>query len=357
MSLWIIRVALIGAIAIGTSEASKEGSTEWREGDAFYEQLATPIGATWSGTRLADVATGLSRSYNVAIVLDRRVDPEQAVSFSVAERPLIDVLVELARRRDLGIYLLGSVACLCPPDTAERVEMAGRARRAEVLRLQSSARQRWSAKESMSWDELSTPRELLSQLAKQGRFEITNLERLPHDLWAAGHLPKLSLADRVSFVLGQFGLTYEISGDSKKIRLVAIPEASASERTRKAGDTAKHHVEQWKTAAKRAMRTKRSAQAKKSRTSGGKKEVRIEKFTAREVEIEPLLRQLTSRLELTLELDRKAIDLAGISLERRVTVSLQQVTPEEMFEEILAPLGLKATFSGKTVRISTLVKK
>ncbi len=345
----IIQVVLIFSIAAGSSFAGAATEpVEWLEGNAFYEQLAEPLGATWSDARLADVAAGLSRTYRTAIVLDRRVDPNQAVTLSVSDRPLIDVLVELARRQKLGLYLLGPIVCLCPADTATGVEAAARARGEEARRLPRSSRRRWSSKASMSWEELGTPAELLLRLAKQGGFEIVNPELLPHDLWAAGNLPKLTLADRLSFILGQFGLTYDISRDAKLIRLVAIPETSAVADWGSVGSAAKLRVEKWKAGAKRMQAAARS---KKSRKSSGKKVIRIEKFAVEGIELEPLLEQLASQLDLTLELDRKAIESAGISLKQRITVSLERVTPEELFEEVLSPVGLRATFSEKRVRI------
>ncbi len=336
---WMIRAALIIAIAAGTTAASD--LPKRLEGEAFYEQLAAPLGASWSGAALGDVVAGLTRTHGVSIVLDRRVDPQQAVSLEVFDRPLIDVLAELARSHNLGLYLHGPIAWLTPPEEATRLETAARLTRQRIGRLPKPLAQRWLAKAPMSWEELTESDELLSQLSKQGRFTITNPQRLPHDLWAAGNLPKLSLADRLSFILGQFGLTYEISSDST-VKLVSIPNVPVAEGAYAAGKDAKLRVKKWKARAKKQ---------KKARSTGEKEEIRIEKFAVSEVELEPLLRRLASRLGLTLELDHEAIRSAGISLDRRVSISLTRVTPDELFEEILSPLGLEAQRRGKTIRI------
>ncbi len=336
---WMIRAALIVAVAAGTTAASEP--PKWLEGRAVDKQLASPMGASWSGAALGDVVAGLARTHGVAIVLDRRVDPQQKVSLEVFDQTLIDVLAELARTHNLGLYLHGPIACLTPPEEAARLETAARLSRQRIGRLPKPLARRWLAKAPMNWEELTEPAELLSQLSTQGGFTITNPQRLPHDLWAAGNLPKLSLADRLSFILGQFGLTYEISSDST-VKLVSIPNAPVAEGAYAAGKGAKLRVEKWKALAKKQ---------KKARSTGEKEEIRIEKFTAGEVELEPLLRRLASRLGLTLELDREAIRSAGISLDRRVSISLRRVTPDELFEGILSPLGLEAKRRGKTIRI------
>ena len=118
--MWIIRVASIIAITAGASGASEP--PEWLEGEAFYKQLASPLGASWSGVPLGDVAAGLARTHKLAIVLDRRADPGQTVSLDVFDRPLIDVLIELARVRNLTVYLHGPIVILIPPEAGLRME-------------------------------------------------------------------------------------------------------------------------------------------------------------------------------------------------------------------------------------------
>jgi len=297
----IIRIASIVAIAAATLSSvvdAASNSPKFLTGDAFGEKLVAPLGVSWSGTQLGDVVAGLSRTNNMAIVLDRRIDPQQPVALAVSDRPLIDVLAELARLHNLGMYLHGPVVCLPPPDEAALMEAAARERREHVARLPRSVARRWRAKSPMKWDELTTPAELLARLSKQGGFTIVNPQLLPHDLWGGGNLPKLSLADRLSFILGQFGLTYKIAPSSdnstSRVKLVAIPDAPVAARSYPAGKEAKLLVEKWKS---------RSKRPKTSAANGGQKAIRIEKFTVSEAELESLLRQLAARLGLTLELD------------------------------------------------------
>lgn len=346
--VWIIRVASIAAIAVATVPSDAAAASypcKPLAGDAFYKQLVSPLSGSWSGVPLGDVVGGLSRAHKVSIVLDRRVDPRQPVSLQVSERPLIDVLAELARGHNLGLYLHGSIACLTQSDESARMEAAERELGERIARLPKAAALRWREEAPMTWKELTAPAELLSQLAEQGGFTIVNPRRLPHDLWAAGNLPRLALADRLSYILGQFGLTCEITpaaGGASRVKLVEIPHPPAAARSYPAGKDARLLIEKWKAKAKRSQ---------KGSTTTGRKEIRIEKFAVSEVQLEPLLRQLASRLGLKLELDQDAIRSAGISLDRRVSVSLAGVTPDELFKEILSPLGLRAEHRGKTVRI------
>lgn len=308
------------------------------EGKAFWRQLASPLGGSWSGVPLVEVTAGLSRTQNVAISLDRRIDPGRPVSLEVSDRPLVEVLDELARGQNLDIFLLGPVVCLTPRGEAARLEAAAQSRRHEVRRRPAAVGRKWRSKGPLAWDDLSAPAELLTDLSRQGGFTIVNPRRLPHDLWAAGNLPRLSLSDRLSFILGQFGLTYEMSAEAEAIRLVPIPDMPVP-----AGDYP---------AAKGSHRLKSLAKKHKKQTPvAGRSEIRIEKFSVSEVQLEPLLDQLASRLGLTLKLDREAIRSAGIRLDQRVSISATGVTPDELFEKILGPLGLSARRNGKKITI------
>ena len=79
----------------------------------------------------------------------------------------------------------------------------------------------------MTWDDLTTPRELIEELARQNGVEVTGLELVPHDLWAAADLPPLPWADRLTLIAIQFDLTFTVSADGATVRLVPLPDRVA----------------------------------------------------------------------------------------------------------------------------------
>ena len=50
--------------------------------------------------------------------------------------------------------------------------------------------------------------------------------------------------------------------------------------------------------------------------------------------------------------DTKALEAAGIRLDRTVALDVQKVTVEEFFDRLFTPLGLEFTVDGVTVRLS-----
>ena len=61
---------------------------------------------------------------------------------------------------------------------------------------------------TFEWRDLDTPREILARISDSFRLTISNVDLIPHDLWAAAVLPDASLSEALSVVLIQFDLTF-----------------------------------------------------------------------------------------------------------------------------------------------------
>ena len=51
------------------------------------------------------------------------------------------------------------------------------------------------------------------------RLARCEAERIPHDLWPAGNLPELSLAEQLTVLLIGFDLTFELRPEDRRLRL------------------------------------------------------------------------------------------------------------------------------------------
>jgi hypothetical protein len=74
---------------------------------------------------------------------------------------------------------------------------------------------------------LTTPQELLDQLAQSSGLSIDGRLRIPHDLWPARDLPPLTLIERLSLILAGFDLTYTIGHAGDQVQIVAKPDEVA----------------------------------------------------------------------------------------------------------------------------------
>ena len=157
----------------------------------FQQRLAQPVDILWKGNPLRAALRGLSEAQQVAILLDRRVDPGQKLDLTIQGKPLEAALQTIADRCGLGVSRLGAVVYLGPPSAAQRLRPAAAAFAQAVRRLPTATQRKFFQSKALAWEDLSTPRDLLAQLGQQSGVEIDGLERVPHDLWAAADLPPL----------------------------------------------------------------------------------------------------------------------------------------------------------------------
>ncbi len=195
----------------------------WLSGPALRKKLESRESIAWSGQPLRDALEGFSRTQRVAVLIDRRIDPGQPVQALLTDTPLAELLTTVAESRGVGVSLFESVVYLGPPDTARRLRTVLEMRKGELTQLPTRQRLVWLQGRPWRWDDFATPRDLLGELAKEGKFDIKDLERVPHDLWAAADLPPLGMTERLTLVLAQFDYTYRLDPVAGAIQLERMP--------------------------------------------------------------------------------------------------------------------------------------
>ena len=65
----------------------------------------------------------------------------------------------------------------------------------------------------------------------------------------------------------------------------------------------------------------------------------------------PVLKRLADRLGLELRIDESAIRAAGISMDQRVSVHIENATVDELFHQLLKSTGLTFHRRGRVVEI------
>jgi hypothetical protein len=321
-AVWI---AITAGLAAGAHPATAAASDPaWVTGLALTRQLAAPVGVVWAKVPLATATGGLSRAEHVAAILDRRVDPDQRVDLTLSSVPLGTALEKIAASRQLGVTFLGPVAYFAPPEAAARLRTIAAARAKEIRRLPPAIARRLLRSGPLAWADFSAPQDLLTELGRQGGVEIAGLERVPHDLWAAADLPPLSWSDRVTLIVHQFDLTFEVARDGSSIHLVPLPQATAEE--------------------KRVRPLPRAVGQPAA-------EVRLSRLAVHEKPLGPVLEQLAQRLQFELCIDRSALEAAGISLDQRVSVEVEGTTLDEALAQLLRKTPLTFRHRGNVVEV------
>jgi len=211
--------AVCGWFVLAASQVSAQEPARWKTGPAFRQQLNELVGIDWEERPLRDGLARLSQAHGVAILLDRRIDPEQAVTLTFRDQPLEALLKHVAADAHAELSILAPVVYLGPPEQAARLATLAALRRQDASQLPAEAKDKLLRVQAWKWDELAQPRQLLDVLAQQVGATVENPELIPHDLWPAASLPPLAWTDRLTLLLTGFGLTFEIDSGGKSLRL------------------------------------------------------------------------------------------------------------------------------------------
>jgi hypothetical protein len=219
------------AITSANAQTVRRTVAAWKTDAELESQLETLVGIRWSGNPLRAALQNLAQRQTVAIFLDRRVDPDQRVDFSVQDVPLRDMLAGLADSLQQGVAQIGAVVYIGPPITASRLATVAAIVEDQIKALPGSARLRLLDRQRFAGDELTEPRSLAQQLAADYGLRIENLDRIPHDLWPAVDLPPMTFTQHMSLLLAGFDLTFEFSDSGRTIRLIPLPENAVVQRS------------------------------------------------------------------------------------------------------------------------------
>jgi hypothetical protein len=371
LCLWTL-APWVGIGLSGLATAATQPSTAWLSGAALQKQLAEPVDVFWSGTPLRQALGSLSHSQRVAVLVDRRTDPGQALQIKRNGLSLDRVFLEIAQNRGLGLCWVGPVAYLGPARATARARTLVALRREEVGRLPPAAGRKFLLPKRTRWDDFATPRDLLSQCAAQSGIEIAGLELVPHDLWAGADLPPLSLIERLTLIAGQFDLTFQIAADARAVALIPIPDDVMIVRTYPGGGKPEQLADRYRALVpesqvevvagkvrvrglledhERITGSRRTARPEPAQPAGdapGEKQ-----YTVRDAkgQLGPMLEQLAEKLGLELRIDPEALLQAGISLQQPVAFSVEKATLDELFEAIVVQAGCTARRQGNVIEI------
>ena len=237
-----LMLALVAGVLGAGGAATAREPPHWATGSALQKRLNSPLTILLLGNSLRQAVGKLSRLQGVAVLIDRRVDPDEKLDIRWDGVPLRAGLEEIAQTRGLGVSLLGPVLYLGPRGAAAQLRTLSALREEDVRRLPKAAAEKFTRAKAMAWDDLATPRELIEKLAAQNGLEVAGLDLVPHDLWAAADLPPLSWTDRLTLIALQFDLTFAISADGTEVRLVRVPDRVAIVRSYPGGADAEETV-------------------------------------------------------------------------------------------------------------------
>lgn len=375
---------------IAPRHACAADSVTWRSGRDLQQFLGENIGGAglaWSGQELREALATLSRSpgIRVAMMLDRRVDPQRRLNLAMGNVPFEEALSRIAKAADVALCQVGSVIYFGPPAITHRLRTVAELRKQDIRELPPSEARRFAALKPLAWDDFAEPRELLKAIAAEAGTTIENLDAVPHDLWGAVELPSMPVADRLSIVAAAYDLTFEIQPGGQTLRLVPIPERVAIKRSypigKAAADVAGKLSEVFRDCKIGVAGTRIEVEGRiedqlqiaeaingkpiRKPSVGGAAatgdvaldRLRIDAFTATNQPLGALIKEIARRLQLEAEFDGPALVEAKVSLDRLVSVELKSGSVKELLDKVMKPYGLDYEIEGKKLKVRPAAKK
>ena len=350
--------------------ARADAPTKLLTGPALVRQLEQPVTIAWSNVSFREAMASFSESQSLAVVIDRRIDADQPFSMQVTGDPLRIVIMKIAERKGIGGSALGPVVYFGPKNAAESLKTLAAMRRDEVLKLPTGIKKLLAQSRPIEWDNLAEPRQLIANLAKEARVEIEGLSRVPHDLWAANRLPSLPWCDRMTLLLIQFGLTFQVAEEGRSISITPIPATIGVTRNYSGGTQARTRAKKLEVEfpiakislegekivvigrmedqeAIAEMLARRKTQS--TTVTAGQN---VYKLNIEGLPLEKVLSQLSVMLKLELKYDREAIQATGISLNQLITFRVENDSLDDLLTAALKETGLKFERQDKVVTIT-----
>jgi len=355
-------------------------------GREFEAALRRTLSADWQDVPLRELLRRLEQSQRVAILLDRRMDPETRLTLHVARLPFLQAVEQVAGHVGAKAAAVGNVVYVGPPAAASVVRTLAEARMDELFAHRGAAWERQALqlarKATVAWPDLATPREILQSIAQRFAVEVVGAEQLPHDLWARAVLPQVNCAEALSLVLIQFDQTFRWAKEGRAVELVPVGQPVRLERTLHLPPrgtekvlsrlrqefpelemerdglrlTVRGTAEQIDAAAA-LLQAARSGNVRSGNARRGERSTQPVPLTRRQftlrVENAPVV-EVMKKLEsvgVRFEYDADELTAAGIDLNRRVNLDVHQARGDQLIHQLFAPFPLQIEIHAATVTL------
>ncbi len=345
--------------------------TAWKTGVELDRQLNLAASVRWgNGTELRPALMNLAQFQGVAVFLDRRVDPNKKIEFSVtqSEMSLWDLLQKFADSLQLGVSRIGPTVYLGPPSTARVLATVAALRSDEVSTLPVAAQRQLQRATSLEWPELAMPRQLVQQVGESHGIQVEGLEGISHDLWPAVDLPRMTFVQQMTLLLAGFDLTFTFQDGGQRIKLVPLPDRAVVQRDYALRSSTSEIVDELRRQlpnARFALRSgrllaeatveehesiRRLVSGRPAAKTANKPPLAGEKrykLTIKEQPVGGVAKALAKNLAREFYFDPRTKD----TLEELVSFQVENVTLDELLHALLDPVGLSYEIDDQTLRI------
>lgn len=364
-------IALLLVATAGSSLRAEEKVTFLR-GAAARQAWDKPLQPRVEGISLRESLGTLCDSRKLAWMLDRRIDPDQLVSYTAGSAPLSVIVTSLIEPLHAQAILLGDTVIVGPQESMQWLRTLAELQRVDLQRsgLTATRISQLSRPVTWRWEEAAEPRKVVSEEVRRLSLEVRGLDKLPYDLWGSGSLVGLTPGEAITVIAWQYDHRLHW-GEKGAATLVPIelPIAVSRVLPNFSGDRAAVAQEfpdlqlepQGKSLAARGRVEEiealehwlKGTTTDRSKKKPTRNDWRARKFTLK-LENAPLVDvlELLKKQGLPLEWDAAALADAGIDLKQKVSLQREDATADTLIEDLCRQAGLKSQADATRVVIS-----
>ena len=200
----------------------------------FKRKLENPLTFSWKYLELREVLKTISDNFQISILLDRRIDPDQKLDGDLKKISLQQGLESIAKSASADIRVVANTVYIGPSRSADQMQKLVRLRTAELVALSKEKQfpkrrhRELARRNTLHWNDLDRPADIIEKTAGRYKLEIKGIDRVPHDLWAHATLPSVNSCEALTLVLIQFDLTFQWNNDASTIQIVPLPKEKQS---------------------------------------------------------------------------------------------------------------------------------
>ena len=298
--------------------------------------LDASVQATWTRVPLRDWVHRVATLAGKPVILDRRIDPDHAVTHTARGEPLIDVIRAVAKEAGAVIEELPGALRLAPADASGLASAAAADRDRRLAAIPASQRKPLLEAAPWTWPAGARPRDLVTAALAEAGLSVEGLDAIPHDHFPAAELPPLPLAERLDLVLAHFDRRIVWSADRGRPtgRVVAIDaEIAPQPGGRPDGQAQPAPPRRPPSPPRRSVKLR-------------------DEFTLRlEAPLDQALTAIAGRLGLELDLDRASLAAHGVAPGEIVRAEVEKASRDALLDAVLQPIGLEWKIEGQRLRV------
>ena len=369
---WLALAAVSGLLLVAVTAGGEQ--TIFRTGTELSETLTRRVGFEISGDSRRDALQMIEGQFRIALFLDRRLDPDVLITYRTQNTPLGIALEEMTSQFNAAVTWIGPLGYIGPADDVKQLQTVRALVHQQVARFSESVRQRLMEPQTLRWNRLTTPAEIVQRIADNYQLQWKHPERLPHDLWAGGRLPATDCASQLIVILAGFDAMPRFDKVGRSFVLVPIGAAVAISRSYTLPPVSQDQaIRQWRQKfphaevrreGKQLILTARAEDhwqvdpATKPVDMPDQKTTAIgsegrQVYTLRvEAPMDSILTAIARQTGLTLVWQQREIEAAGIDVQQIVKLDVREAALEDLIDRLLKPTGLSFERDGQRVTVA-----